>query len=43
MAFGLRFSDSGPTRLRAVTHLDVSSVQIEEAVEIVRTVAHGAA
>lgn len=43
MALGLRFSDSGPTRLRAVTHLDVSSAQIEEAVEIVRSVAHSAA
>ena len=35
---GLRFSDSGPTRLRAVTHLDVSNVQIEEALEIVQKV-----
>lgn len=42
VAFGLRFSVSGPTRLRAVTHLDVSSAQIEEAVEIVRKVAHTA-
>jgi threonine aldolase len=35
---GLRFSDSGPTRVRAVTHLDVSNVQIEEALEIVQKV-----
>ena len=39
LEYGLRFTDSGPTRLRAVTHLDVSRSQIEEAVEIVRTVA----
>jgi threonine aldolase len=36
---GLHVSDMGPTRLRAVTHLDVSKSQIEEAVEIVRAVA----
>ena len=35
---GMRCSVSGPTRLRAVTHLDVSSTQIEEALEIVRSV-----
>jgi threonine aldolase len=40
---GLRFTDIGPTRVRAVTHLDVSRVQIEEAVEIVSTVAKRAA
>jgi threonine aldolase len=39
LAHGLRFTASGPTRLRAVTHLDVSRSQIEEAVEIVRRVA----
>jgi len=39
MARGLRASVMGPTRLRAVTHLDVSSAQIEEAVEIIQTVA----
>jgi threonine aldolase len=38
-AQGLLMSTSGPTRLRAVTHLDVSSAQIEEALEIVRAVA----
>jgi threonine aldolase len=38
-AQGLLMSASGPTRLRAVTHLDVSSAQIEEALEIVRAVA----
>ena len=38
LAYGLRFTGSGPTRLRAVTHLDVSRAQIEEAVEIVRKV-----
>lgn len=37
-AHGLRFSVSGPTRLRAVTHLDVSSDQIGEALEIVQQV-----
>lgn len=36
---GLRVSVSGPTRLRAVTHLDVSSAQIEEALEIFQRVA----
>ena len=40
LANGLRFSVSGATRLRAVTHLDVSKSQIEEAVEIVRTAAN---
>lgn len=33
---GLRVSVMGPTRLRAVTHLDVSSEQIEEALNIMR-------
>jgi threonine aldolase len=36
---GLRFSVMGPTRLRAVTHLDVSRDQILEAVEIVSAIA----
>ncbi len=39
MKHGLRVSVSGPTRLRAVTHLDVSSAQIEEALEIFHRVA----
>jgi hypothetical protein len=30
-----------PTRLRAVTHLDVSRSQVEEAVQIVRKVLKG--
>jgi threonine aldolase len=37
--YGLRMSVMGPTRLRAVTHLDVSQAQIEETVEIVRHIA----
>lgn len=37
--FGLRFGAHGPTRLRAVTHLDVSRKAIEEAADIVRQVA----
>ena len=36
---GLRVSVSSPTRLRAVTHLDVSSAQIEEAIAIMQTAA----
>jgi threonine aldolase len=39
MRHGLQVSVLGPTRLRAVTHLDVSSVQIEEALEIIHKVA----
>ncbi len=39
---GLRFSTFGETQLRAVTHLDVSRAQIEEALGIVRGVAAGA-
>jgi hypothetical protein len=39
MEHGLRFSPMGPTRIRAVTHLDVSRDQILEAVDIVREVA----
>lgn len=35
---GLRLSVMGPTRLRAVTHLDVSSHQIIEALAIIREV-----
>ena len=41
MKDGLRFSPMGPTRIRAVTHLDVSREQILEAIEIVRRVATG--
>ena len=36
---GLRFSISSETQLRAVTHLDVSRAQIEEALSIARDVA----
>ena len=36
---GLRFSTFGETQLRAVTHLDVSGAQIEEALGIVQDVA----
>jgi len=36
---GLRISVMGPTRIRAVTHLDVSSRQIAEAIGIIRDVA----
>ena len=35
---GLRLSVMGATRMRAVTHLDVSAGQIEEALGIIRTV-----
>jgi threonine aldolase len=35
---GMRVSVMGPSRLRAVTHLDVSSRQIREAVDIIRLV-----
>jgi threonine aldolase len=41
LAQGLRMSPVFPTRLRAVTHLDVSRSQVEEAVEIVRRVLKG--
>lgn len=41
LAQGLRMSPVFPTRLRAVTHLDVSRAQVEEAVEIVRRVLKG--
>jgi threonine aldolase len=41
MKRGLRFSPMGPTRIRAVTHLDVSTEQILEAIDIVRQVASG--
>jgi threonine aldolase len=41
IAHGVRVSELGPTRLRAVTHLDVSSKQIEEALQVVRAVARG--
>jgi len=33
---GVRVSTLGPTRARAVTHLNVSKIQIEEALEIIR-------
>jgi threonine aldolase len=39
MERGLRLSIFNATRLRAVTHLDVSAPQIEEAIEIIRDVA----
>jgi threonine aldolase len=35
---GLRVSEMGSTRLRAVTHLDVSRAQVEQALEIMRAV-----
>jgi len=38
MARGMRVSVLGATRLRAVTHLDVSSTQIKEALDIIRAV-----
>ncbi|MCI0419031.1 MAG: aminotransferase class I/II-fold pyridoxal phosphate-dependent enzyme [Acidobacteria bacterium] len=38
---GLRMSPVFPTRLRAVTHLDVSRAQVEEAAQIVRRVLQG--
>ena len=41
LAHGLRMSPVFPTRLRAVTHLDVSRSQVEEAVQIVRNVLKG--
>ena len=37
---GLRVSILGKTRLRAVTHLDVSREQVEEALIIIREVVH---
>jgi threonine aldolase len=39
LARGVRVSLAGPTRLRAVTHLDVSPAQIQEALDAVRDVA----
>ena len=41
LAHGLRMSPVFPTRLRAVTHLDVSRSQVEEAVQIARKVLQG--
>lgn len=41
LAHGLRMSPVFPTRLRAVTHLDVSRPQVEEAVQIARNVLKG--
>jgi threonine aldolase len=38
---GLRVSILGHTRCRAVTHLDVSRTQVEEALKIIRTVCKG--
>jgi threonine aldolase len=35
---GLRVSILGPTRLRAVTHLDVSNAQVREALEIIQEI-----
>ncbi len=34
---GVRFSRVGPRRLRAVTHLDLSKKQIEEAIRVIRS------
>ena len=39
VAHGMRVLVAGPTRLRAVTHLDVSRAQIDEALVIIRDVA----
>jgi threonine aldolase len=39
MSRGVRVSGTGETRIRAVTHLDVSREQVEEAVDIIRKVA----
>lgn len=36
---GVRMSASGPTHLRAVTHLDVSRAQVEEALDALRALA----
>ncbi len=41
MEHGLRMSIVGPTRLRAVTHLDVTRQQVEEAVMIVKKALQG--
>lgn len=41
MAHGVRISEATLTRLRAVTHLDVSRNQIEEALQVIRAVASG--
>ena len=41
LVHGLRMSPVFPTRLRAVTHFDVSRPQVEEAVQIVRKVLKG--
>ena len=38
MAHGLRVSTMGNTRARAVTHLDVSTARIEEALAIIQKV-----
>lgn len=41
VACGLRMSPVGPVKIRAVTHLDVSRSQVEEAVQIVRQMLRG--
>jgi threonine aldolase len=40
MEHGVRVSTLGESRVRAVTHLDVSRAQVEEALKIMRRVAH---
>ena len=37
---GVRVSILGKTRLRAVTHLDVSREQVQEALTVIREAAH---
>jgi threonine aldolase len=39
MEHGVRVSTLGETRARAVTHLDVTRSQVEEALQIIRLVA----
>ena len=39
---GVRVSTAGPTRLRAVTHLDASRAQVGEALDIIRKLAESA-
>ena len=38
LAQGVRLSIMGPTRLRAVTHLDVSQAQVEETLDVIQKV-----
>jgi threonine aldolase len=40
---GLLMLDTGPTTIRAVTHLDVTADDVDKAVEILRDVARSAA